>query len=146
VEAWEEMAVAIEGEADRRVPHSLLDLFRVSALSDSSAAHVWLDRTGARCWPFDRSVSSARPPNRSCDFNRVGHPLRRELERLWWARRGPYRVVYETNDHKTQVAVLRIGHRCDVAAVAETAKYVPDCTELSSSTTGFRSRPARWWK
>jgi mRNA-degrading endonuclease RelE of RelBE toxin-antitoxin system len=45
---------------------------------------------------------------------RVGHPLRRELERLWSARRGPYRVVYEINDDKRLVAVLRIDHRFDV--------------------------------
>jgi len=45
---------------------------------------------------------------------RVGHPLRRELEDLWSARRGPYRVVYEINDDKRQVAVLRIDHRSDV--------------------------------
>lgn len=45
---------------------------------------------------------------------RVGHPLRRELEGLWSARRGPYRVVYEIDDDKRQVAVLRIDHRSDV--------------------------------
>lgn len=45
---------------------------------------------------------------------RVGHPLQRELEGLWSARRGPYRVVYEINDDKRRVEVLRIDHRSDV--------------------------------
>ncbi len=45
---------------------------------------------------------------------RVGHPLRYELEGLWAARRGPYRVVYEIDDEAHQVRVLRIDHRADV--------------------------------
>ena len=43
---------------------------------------------------------------------RVGHPLRRELEGLWAARRGPYRVIYELTERR--VPVLRIDHRADV--------------------------------
>jgi len=45
---------------------------------------------------------------------RVGHPLRRELEGLWSARRGPYRIVYEVDDDARRVIVLRIDHRADV--------------------------------
>lgn len=45
---------------------------------------------------------------------RVGHPLQRELAGLWAARRGPYRVVYEIDDHAPVVTVLRIEHRADV--------------------------------
>lgn len=45
---------------------------------------------------------------------RVGHPLQRELARLWAARRGPYRVVYEIDDETAVVTVLRIDHRADV--------------------------------
>lgn len=45
---------------------------------------------------------------------RVGHPLRRELEGLWSARRGPYRVVYEIDDDARRVVVVRIDHRADV--------------------------------
>lgn len=45
---------------------------------------------------------------------RVGHPLQRELEGLWAARRGPYRVVYEIDDETRVVSVLRIDHRADV--------------------------------
>lgn len=45
---------------------------------------------------------------------RVGHPLRRELEGLWAARRGPYRIVYELDESAREVRVLRIDHRADV--------------------------------
>lgn len=45
---------------------------------------------------------------------RVGHPLRRELEGMWSARRGVYHVVYEIDDDAGEVRVLRIDHRADV--------------------------------
>ena len=45
---------------------------------------------------------------------RVGHPLVRELAGLWSARRGPYRIVYEIDDEKREVIVLRIDHRADI--------------------------------
>ena len=45
---------------------------------------------------------------------RVGHRLRGELDGLWAARRGPYRVVYEVDRSARQVHVLRIDHRADV--------------------------------
>ena len=48
------------------------------------------------------------------DPHRVGHRLRRELEGLWAARRGPYRVVYEIDEEAKEVHVLRIDHRADV--------------------------------
>lgn len=44
---------------------------------------------------------------------RVGHQLR-ELAGLWAARRGPYRVVYEIDDDRRVVVVLRIDHRADI--------------------------------
>ena len=48
------------------------------------------------------------------DSYRVGHALRRELEGLWAARRGPYRVVYEIDERARKVRVLRLDHRADV--------------------------------
>ena len=48
------------------------------------------------------------------DPRRVGHRLRGELEELWAARRGPYRVVYEIDEPAREVRVLRIDHRADV--------------------------------
>lgn len=45
---------------------------------------------------------------------RVGAPLRGELEGIWSARRGTYRVLYRVNDESREVIVLRVGHRRDV--------------------------------
>lgn len=45
---------------------------------------------------------------------RVGHELRRELEGLFAARRGAYRIVYELDEEDRSVRVLRIDHRADV--------------------------------
>lgn len=45
---------------------------------------------------------------------RVGAPLRDELEGLWSARRGTYRILYRVDDGTREVIVLRIGHRRDV--------------------------------
>ncbi len=44
---------------------------------------------------------------------RVGKPLRRELEGLWVARRGTFRVVYRIDDETHEVVVLRVDHRRD---------------------------------
>jgi mRNA interferase RelE/StbE len=43
---------------------------------------------------------------------RVGKPLRRELEGMYSARRGVYRVIYEVVDG--EIRVLRIDHRADI--------------------------------
>ena len=45
---------------------------------------------------------------------RVGVPLRNELEDVWSARRGAYRVLYRIDDEAREVVVLRVGHRRDV--------------------------------
>lgn len=45
---------------------------------------------------------------------RMGHRLRSELEGLWAARRGPYRIVYEILEAEHRVHILRIDHRADV--------------------------------
>ncbi len=45
---------------------------------------------------------------------RVGKALGRELEGLYSARRGPYRVLYEIDDDHIKVLVVRIDHRADV--------------------------------
>lgn len=45
---------------------------------------------------------------------RVGKPLRRELEGAWVARRGTFRVVYEIDQGRHEVVVLRVDHRSDV--------------------------------
>ena len=45
---------------------------------------------------------------------RIGKPLRRELEGLWVARRGTFRVVYRIDDDNHEVVVLRVDHRRDI--------------------------------
>ena len=45
---------------------------------------------------------------------RVGVALRNELEGLWSARRGTYRVLYRIDETQREVVVLRVGHRRDV--------------------------------
>ena len=44
---------------------------------------------------------------------RVGVELKNELEGLWSARRGTYRVLYRIDEQKREVVVLRVGHRRD---------------------------------
>lgn len=44
---------------------------------------------------------------------RVGKPLQRELEGLWGARRGPYRIIYDILDDKLVVLVIHVDHRGD---------------------------------
>lgn len=45
---------------------------------------------------------------------RVGKPLRFELEGLHSARRGDYRVVYEIDSQGELVTIIAIQHRADV--------------------------------
>lgn len=45
---------------------------------------------------------------------RVGKPLRADLQGIYSARRGTYRVLYRINDSRHEVVVLRIDHRRDV--------------------------------
>ena len=45
---------------------------------------------------------------------RVGVPLGNELEGLWSARRGAYRVLYRIDEAHREVVVLRVAHRRDV--------------------------------
>lgn len=45
---------------------------------------------------------------------RVGAALRDELEGMWSARRGTYRILYRIDDERREVVVLRVAHRRDV--------------------------------
>lgn len=45
---------------------------------------------------------------------RVGKPLQRELEGLFSARRGPYRLLYSIHDDTNRVEILHIDHRSEV--------------------------------
>ena len=43
--------------------------------------------------------------------HRVGKPLRNDLDGIWSARRGTYRVLYRIRENPREVVVLRIDHR-----------------------------------
>ena len=45
--------------------------------------------------------------------HRVGKPLQNDLDGIWSARRGTYRVLYRIRDNAREVVVLRIDHRRD---------------------------------
>lgn len=45
--------------------------------------------------------------------HRVGRPLRGQLDGIWSARRGTYRILYRVRDDVSEVLVLRIEHRRD---------------------------------
>ncbi len=45
---------------------------------------------------------------------RLGKPLKFELEGQWAARRGPYRIVYTLDEEARTVTVLAVAHRADV--------------------------------
>jgi mRNA-degrading endonuclease RelE of RelBE toxin-antitoxin system len=45
---------------------------------------------------------------------RVGHPLRFELEGLHSARRGDHRIIYRTYQDGSRVVIEAIGHRSDI--------------------------------
>jgi mRNA-degrading endonuclease RelE of RelBE toxin-antitoxin system len=45
---------------------------------------------------------------------RVGKPLQRELEGLWSARRGPYRILYEILVDRLLIVVIHVDHRAVV--------------------------------
>jgi mRNA-degrading endonuclease RelE of RelBE toxin-antitoxin system len=45
---------------------------------------------------------------------RVGKPLERELAGSYSARRGGYRILYDIDEEKQQVSILRVVHRADV--------------------------------
>jgi len=45
---------------------------------------------------------------------RIGKPLRLELEGLWTARRGQYRVLYRIDKERHVVEIVTIDHRADV--------------------------------
>jgi mRNA interferase RelE/StbE len=45
---------------------------------------------------------------------RVGKPLRNDLEGFWAARRGQYRVIYRILEDVVVVEVVRVAHRADI--------------------------------
>jgi mRNA interferase RelE/StbE len=58
------------------------------------------------CWEFIRGPLAENP-------QRVGKPLRAQLEGRYSARRGQFRVIYQIFDERVVVRVIHIAHRCD---------------------------------
>lgn len=50
----------------------------------------------------------------AADPQRVGRPLRFDLDGYWSARRGQYRAIDSIRDDRVLVRVVRISHRADV--------------------------------
>ncbi|WP_239377116.1 type II toxin-antitoxin system RelE/ParE family toxin [Frankia sp. Cj5] len=46
-------------------------------------------------------------------LRRADKALRFDLDGIWSARRGTYRVLYRVNEDKREVVILRIEHRRD---------------------------------
>lgn len=80
-------------------------------VSVSSAAVRSLDRLPARVTP---AVIAFLYGPLVADPYRVGKPLRGDLAGLHGARRGAYQVLYEINDEKRTVTVVRVASRADV--------------------------------
>ncbi len=45
---------------------------------------------------------------------RLGKPLRDDFEGLWSARRADYRVIYDIDEARGRIIVLRVAHRSSV--------------------------------
>lgn len=45
---------------------------------------------------------------------RVGEPLQRDLEGLWGARRGAYRIIYDIVEVQLVIVVIHVDHRADI--------------------------------
>jgi mRNA-degrading endonuclease RelE of RelBE toxin-antitoxin system len=79
------------------------------------------DRQGARRPAANRSGPSSSSRRRepagsdrgAAAPHRVGRPHRLDLEGLWSARRGQYRVIYSIHDDQVLVRAVRISHRTD---------------------------------
>jgi len=83
-EGWLYLSTVLDLYSRRVIGWGLTDHLRTELVSsalrmavatrgrvDGVTFHSESGRTGARCRPFGRSVSPARPPNRTCDFHRI---------------------------------------------------------------------------
>jgi mRNA interferase RelE/StbE len=71
--------------------------------------------------------------SRAADPYRVGRPLRLDLEGLWSARRGQYRVIYSVHDDQVLVRVVRISHRADVCRTRARGPTAPPRRALTDA-------------
>jgi mRNA-degrading endonuclease RelE of RelBE toxin-antitoxin system len=62
------------------------------------------ESVAAAVWEFVNGALAEDP-------RRVGKPLRYDLEGLWSARRGEYRVLYQIDQQTVTVLVVTVDHR-----------------------------------
>ena len=79
---------------------------RLSASARRSLERDLPEAVAAAVWEFIDGDLRRSP-------HRVGKQLRFELEGLWSARRGMYRVVYRILETEVVVEVVKISHRSD---------------------------------
>ena len=79
----------------------------VTASARRALASDLPEAAATACWEFIRGPLADNP-------YRVGKPLRGQLEGLFAARRGEFRVIYEIFDERVVVRVVAIDHRRDV--------------------------------
>lgn len=83
--------------------------YRITLTSAARRAieHDLPESVATAAWEFITGALAENP-------HRVGKPLMGELDGLWSARRGTYRVIYSIDDHVITVTIIRIGHRREV--------------------------------
>jgi mRNA interferase RelE/StbE len=64
------------------------------------------DAVAVACWEFIRGPLAENP-------QRVGKPLRGQLEGRYSARRGQFRVIYQIFDERVVIRVIHVTHRRD---------------------------------
>jgi mRNA interferase RelE/StbE len=79
----------------------------LSAAARRALTEVLPEGVAAACWEFINGALLENP-------HQVGKQLREELDDIWSARRGSYRVLYRINEDMIVVEVVKISHRRDV--------------------------------
>ncbi|ASL08254.1 cytotoxic translational repressor of toxin-antitoxin stability system [Mycobacterium intracellulare subsp. chimaera] len=79
----------------------------MTAAAKRALTHLLPESVAIACWEFIRGPLAENP-------QRVGKPLRGQLEGRYSARRGEFRVIYRIFDERVVVPVIHIAHRRDV--------------------------------
>lgn len=80
--------------------------YRIELTAAAKRALTDLLPEAVACWEFIRGPLAEKP-------QRVGKPLRAQMEGRYSARRGQFRVIYQIFDERVVVRVIHIAHRSD---------------------------------
>ena len=80
---------------------------KLSRAASRALSELLPEGVAAAVWEFMTGPLTTNP-------QRVGKPLRYELEGLYAARRGEYRVVYQIREDQILIEIIDIEHRRDV--------------------------------